>query len=189
MIALSWIVPAVLVGALIFGWSYLTGQSASNPTDCYAPFLNDPYLNMSMYIVYYWSFLVAMLILYRGIATTAKALELKGDAREKRNLAILMGQRCMTQVGVGLLLQGPIGQMAGIKERADEKKSRSEVELHQEHPSLYSECPGFSVCCPRCPRREWATDHIGARFRLHHNGRRNPQLHFLLRFTAHFRRH
>lgn len=33
--------------------------------ECFAPFLSNPYVNMGMYIAYYWTTLVAMLILYK----------------------------------------------------------------------------------------------------------------------------
>ena len=78
----------------------MTGEGVDDPTACYAPFLNDPFVNMTMYLVYYWSTLIAMLILYRGIHTTARNLEKKGEAREKRNIALLIGQRLGAQVSV-----------------------------------------------------------------------------------------
>uniref|UniRef100_A0A0K0D3E5 Copper transporter n=1 Tax=Angiostrongylus cantonensis TaxID=6313 RepID=A0A0K0D3E5_ANGCA len=33
--------------------------------ECSAPFLTNPYVNMGMYVIYYWTTLVAMLILYK----------------------------------------------------------------------------------------------------------------------------
>lgn len=43
------------------------GGSASSMTggECSAPFLTNPYVNMGMYVAYYWTTLVAMLILYK----------------------------------------------------------------------------------------------------------------------------
>lgn len=103
-IFMSWIVPCILFGMMIFAWEPMTGQGMDNSGKCYAPFLDDPYVNMAMYIIYYWTTLVAMSVLYRGIHTAAKALEDKSKARERQTIALLLGQRCMAQVGVGMLL-------------------------------------------------------------------------------------
>jgi hypothetical protein len=46
---------------------------ATSNGECYAPFLSNPFVNMSMYLAYYWTTLVAMLILYKvGALSTAK---------------------------------------------------------------------------------------------------------------------
>lgn len=34
-------------------------------SECSAPFLTNPFVNMGMYVAYYWTTLVAMLILYK----------------------------------------------------------------------------------------------------------------------------
>ena len=70
-----------------------------------------------MYLVYYWTTLVAMLILYKvlhfihdffykicalkfsqGIHKAAKKLEQRGKAKEHRHIALLLTQRLGTQV-------------------------------------------------------------------------------------------
>lgn len=66
--------------------------------ECYAPFLKDPFVNMAMYLGYYWTTLVAMLILYKGIHRAAQHLEKRGQARELRTIALLTGQRLGAQV-------------------------------------------------------------------------------------------
>jgi len=60
---------------------------------------------MGMYVAYYWTTLVAMLILYKGIHQAAKNLEKKAKAKEHRHIALLLTQRLGTQVGVSLMLQ------------------------------------------------------------------------------------
>lgn len=67
LIFISWIVSALIFGLMIFVWPYFNKEAASRPDDeCYAPFLSNPYVNMSLYIIYYWTTLFAMLILYQA---------------------------------------------------------------------------------------------------------------------------
>uniref|UniRef100_A0AC35FXR4 G-protein coupled receptors family 1 profile domain-containing protein n=2 Tax=Panagrolaimus sp. PS1159 TaxID=55785 RepID=A0AC35FXR4_9BILA len=109
LIILSWIFPAVMFGVMIYGWSFLSGgtggDAAYEEGECFAPFLSNPYVNMGMYVAYYWTTLVAMLILYKGIHQAAKNLEKKAKAKEHRHIALLLTQRLGTQVGVSLMLQ------------------------------------------------------------------------------------
>lgn len=58
MIAISWLLPLVLFIIMIFGWEYFTGTGMEEPEKCYVPFLTNPYVNMSLYIMYYWTVLV-----------------------------------------------------------------------------------------------------------------------------------
>uniref|UniRef100_A0A914I799 G-protein coupled receptors family 1 profile domain-containing protein n=1 Tax=Globodera rostochiensis TaxID=31243 RepID=A0A914I799_GLORO len=104
----SWLLPALIFGVMIFGWPWIGGKEeriqATSNGECYAPFLANPYVNMGMYLAYYWTTLVAMLILYKGIHKAAKKLEKRSRAREHRHIALLLTQRLGTQVGVGLML-------------------------------------------------------------------------------------
>uniref|UniRef100_A0A915HN01 G-protein coupled receptors family 1 profile domain-containing protein n=1 Tax=Romanomermis culicivorax TaxID=13658 RepID=A0A915HN01_ROMCU len=125
MIITSWISPMALFSFMIFAWELMTNESAENETvKCYAPFLNNPYVNMSMYIVYYWTTLIAMSILYRGIHIAAKALEERSKAKEKQTLALMLGQRCMAQVGVGMF-------MNALSSKAAETDTRDDTAGHQ----------------------------------------------------------
>ncbi|CAK5101621.1 unnamed protein product [Meloidogyne enterolobii] len=97
----SWILPSLVFGLMIFGWPLMGSiedqiQATSNG-ECYAPFLANPFVNMSMYLAYYWTTLVAMLILYKGIHKAAKKLEKRSKAREHRHIALLLTQRLGTQ--------------------------------------------------------------------------------------------
>ncbi|KAI6176388.1 putative muscarinic acetylcholine receptor gar-1 [Aphelenchoides bicaudatus] len=67
LIILSWVLSLGIFGIMIYLWPYFNQDAAARPDDeCYAPFLSNPYVNMSMYITYYWSTLIAMLILYKA---------------------------------------------------------------------------------------------------------------------------
>uniref|UniRef100_A0A915D3P4 G-protein coupled receptors family 1 profile domain-containing protein n=1 Tax=Ditylenchus dipsaci TaxID=166011 RepID=A0A915D3P4_9BILA len=94
-------------------------SKATSNGECYAPFLSNPYVNMSMYLAYYWTTLIAMLILYKGIHQAAKKLENKGKAKEHRHIALLLTQRLGTQVGVSLMLHSK-RQNELMQERAAE---------------------------------------------------------------------
>ncbi|VDO97541.1 unnamed protein product [Soboliphyme baturini] len=102
MVVLSWLFPSVLFIMMIFGWENFTGETIEQTDKCYAPFLNDPYVNMSMYIVYYWTILIAISVLYRGIHLAARNLEKRNVARHQRTMALMLGQRYMAQVSLGL---------------------------------------------------------------------------------------
>lgn len=92
--------------------SFVYIRQATSNGECYAPFLANPFVNMSMYLAYYWTTLVAMLILYKvwivlilnfinfskGIHKAAKKLEKRSKAREHRHIALLLTQRLGTQV-------------------------------------------------------------------------------------------
>nr|ACM78885.1 G protein linked acetylcholine receptor isoform a [Ascaris suum] len=104
-IFLSWLIPAFIFGIMIYGWPLMTGSASGMiGTECSAPFLSNPYVNMGMYVVYYWTTLIAMLILYKGIHKAAKNLEQKAKAKERRHIALILSQRLGTQVGVSLML-------------------------------------------------------------------------------------
>ncbi|KAM3726031.1 putative muscarinic acetylcholine receptor [Dirofilaria immitis] len=104
-IVCSWLIPALIFGFMIYGWSLVS--NATNGLingECAAPFLTNPYVNMGMYVVYYWTTLIVMLILYKGIHKVTKKLEKKASAKNQRQLALLFSQRLGTQVGLKLML-------------------------------------------------------------------------------------
>uniref|UniRef100_A0A0R3S4J0 G_PROTEIN_RECEP_F1_2 domain-containing protein n=1 Tax=Elaeophora elaphi TaxID=1147741 RepID=A0A0R3S4J0_9BILA len=101
----SWLIPALIFGFMIYGWSLVSNTTTELINgECVAPFLTNPYVNMGLYVVYYWTTLIAMLILYKGIHQVTKKLEKKAGAKDRRHLALLFSQRLGTQVGLKLML-------------------------------------------------------------------------------------
>lgn len=99
-IIISWALPTLLFGLLIFGWPAFGGESDADETTCYAPFLANPFVNMALYLTYYWTVLVAIIILYHGIHRVAMDLEERGKARERQSIAIMSTHLRMAQVPV-----------------------------------------------------------------------------------------
>ncbi|WKY15834.1 hypothetical protein Q1695_000931 [Nippostrongylus brasiliensis] len=149
LIIFSWLIPAIIFGAMMYGWDAITGEESMTTTECSAPFLSNPYVNMGMYVAYYWTTLVAMLILYKGIHQAAKSLEKKAKAKEQRNVALILSQRLGTQVGVTLMLH-----TQGAENPHTTSPQRSNSERRSQNPSLESNASTTDVKMRK--RESWA---------------------------------
>ncbi|KFD55714.1 hypothetical protein M514_03462 [Trichuris suis] len=119
IIAITWIVPALLFFTSIFGWSYFSGQGRTlKEHECMAPFMVDPYFNMSMYISYYWSTLIVMIVLYAGIYRAARDLHLKSRQKRQQFQAICALRATTTPLTL---------KTSSLKEEEEEEDSQASV--------------------------------------------------------------
>jgi muscarinic acetylcholine receptor len=89
MVMLTWLVPFSLFFPSIFGWSYGV-QSEYNPKVCDVAWSNNKAFSVTLVFAYFWTTLVAIIVLYIFIYQVARNLERK--SREKqRKLSSLVG--------------------------------------------------------------------------------------------------
>lgn len=104
IIIIIWLIPSLLFFISVFGWGYFSGEGRTlAENECEVQFMrSNPYFNMSMYISYYWSTLIVMIVLYAGIYQAAKRLQNKSEEKQKRLSAMATMQANVKTVGVCL---------------------------------------------------------------------------------------
>jgi len=84
MIAVTWMVPALIFFTSIMGWNKFVGQEPKNDGTCEAQFQSNGLFTAILVISYYWVTLVIMIGLYIGIYKVALSLHMKAQDKRRR---------------------------------------------------------------------------------------------------------
>ncbi|KAK7092540.1 muscarinic acetylcholine receptor gar-2-like [Littorina saxatilis] len=84
MVAITWVLPALVFFTSIIGWQYFVGKRTVEPEVCEVQFMSDPLFTFLLTIGYYWITLFVMCVLYAGIYKVALDLQRKSDAKQRK---------------------------------------------------------------------------------------------------------
>ena len=101
MVLLTWAIPISLFFTSIFGWSY--GSAAVfDPKSCDVAWASNKIFSVALVLSYFWSTLVAIIVLYIFIYQVARNLE-KKSRQKQRKITSLVGTAANTGTMVGVM--------------------------------------------------------------------------------------
>ena len=128
MVLLAWAVPIAIFFPTIMGWEAVSGQPIDRSGStiwCNVAFANDRLFNFVLTVGYYWTTLVALIVLYVGIYRVALKLHRKSEEKQKRvtNTIFSMAGNNLSKFSVGLTEQATATATSTSATRAQDLRS------------------------------------------------------------------
>ena len=128
MVLLAWVVPIAIFFPTIMGWEAVSGQPidrSGSTIGCNVAFANDRLFNFVLTVGYYWTTLVALIVLYVGIYRVALKLHRKSEEKQKRvtNTIFSMAGNNLSKFSVGLTEQATATATSTSAARAQDLRS------------------------------------------------------------------
>lgn len=103
VVALTWVVPALVFFPSVFGWQCFVGKRTVPKGKCYVQYMEDALFNCFLQVGYFWVTLCAMCSLYGGIYRVALNLQQKSDLKQKTSKLVSSAGQKMARIGSGVV--------------------------------------------------------------------------------------